>query len=150
MGPGMQPGRRALIVGGGYIGLEAAAVAAKRGMAVTLIEMADRILQRVAAPETSDFFRDLHRAHGVDIREGTGLTQLTGDGHVTGAILSDGSEHAFDMVIVGIGITPATALAEAAGLEVANGITLDDRGRTSDPGQSGPRAIARFFRIAAR
>jgi 3-phenylpropionate/trans-cinnamate dioxygenase ferredoxin reductase subunit len=133
MGPEMQPGRRALIVGGGYIGLEAAAVARKRGMEVMLIEMADRILQRVAAPETSAYFRDLHRAHGVDIREGIGLTRLTGEGHVTGAILSDGSEHAINMVIVGIGITPATALAEGAGLDVANGIVVDDRGCTSDP-----------------
>jgi len=133
MEPAMQSGRRALIVGGGYIGLEAAAVARKRGMEVMLIEMADRILQRVAAPETSDYFRDLHRGHGVDIREGIGLTRLTGEGHVTGAILSDGSEHAVDMVIAGIGITPATALAEAAELEVANGIVVDDRGRSSDP-----------------
>jgi 3-phenylpropionate/trans-cinnamate dioxygenase ferredoxin reductase subunit len=133
MEPDMQPGRRALIVGGGYIGLEAAAVARKRGMDVMLIEMADRILQRVAAPETSAWFRDLHRARGVDLREGVGLTRLTGQDHVTGAILSDGSEHAVDMVIAGIGITPATVLAEAAGLEVANGITVDARGRTSDP-----------------
>ena len=133
MEPGLRPGRHALIVGGGYIGLEAAAVARKRGMAVTLIEMAPRILQRVAAPETSDFFRDLHRAHGVDIREGVGLTRLTGDDHVTGAILSDGTELAVDLVVVGIGITPATALAEAGGLAVDNGITVDAQGRTSDP-----------------
>lgn len=134
MAPGMQEGRRALIVGGGYIGLEAAAVARKRGMEVTLIEMADRILQRVAAPETSAYFRDLHRSHNVDIREGVGLTGLVGvDGHVTGAILGDGHEHPYDMVIVGIGITPATALAEAAGLEIENGIKVDAQGRTSDP-----------------
>ncbi len=134
MEPGMQPGRRALIVGGGYIGLEAAAVARKRGMEVTLIEMADRILQRVAAPETSDYFRALHRSHNVDIREGVGLTCLVGvDGRVTGAIFSDATEHPFDMVIVGIGITPATTLAEAAGLEIENGIAVDAQGRTSDP-----------------
>ncbi len=133
MEPGMQPGRRALIVGGGYIGLEAAAVARKRGMEVMLIEFAERILQRVAAPETSGYFRDLHRAHGVDIREGVGLTRLTGEDHVTGAVLSDGSEHPVDMVIAGIGITPATALAEAAGLTVENGIVVDAHGRTSDP-----------------
>lgn len=133
MAPGMQPGRHALIVGGGYIGLEAAAVASKRGMAVTLIEMAPRILQRVAAPETSDFFRALHRAHGVDIREAVGLTRLLGAGHVTGAILSDGTELACDLVIVGIGIAPATALAEAAGLAIENGIKTDEHGRTSDP-----------------
>jgi 3-phenylpropionate/trans-cinnamate dioxygenase ferredoxin reductase subunit len=134
MEPGMQPGRRALIVGGGYIGLEAAAVARKRGMEVTLIEMADRILQRVAAPETSDYFRDLHRSHGVDIREGVGLTALVGvEGRVSGAIFSDATEAAFDMVIVGIGITPATTLAEATGIAVENGIKVDAQGRTSDP-----------------
>jgi 3-phenylpropionate/trans-cinnamate dioxygenase ferredoxin reductase subunit len=133
MAPGKQPGERALIVGGGYIGLEAAAVARKRGMDVTLIEMAPRILQRVAAPETSDYFRALHRAHGVDIREGVGLTRLLGDGQVIGAVLSDGSELACDLVIAGIGIVPATALAEAAGVEIENGIKTDEQGRTSDP-----------------
>ena len=134
MAPGMTPGRRALIVGGGYIGLEAAAVARKRGMEVTLIEMSERILQRVAAPETSDYFRALHSGHNVDIREGVGLTSIVGaDGHVTGAVFWDSTERPFDMVIVGIGITPATALAEAAGLEIENGIRTDARGRTSDP-----------------
>jgi len=134
MEPGMQPGRRALIVGGGYIGLEAAAVARKRGMEVTLIEMAERILQRVACPETSDYFRDLHRSHEVDIREGVGLTRLVGEeDRVTGAIFSDATEAPFDMVIAGIGITPATSLAEGAGLTVENGIAVDAQGRTSDP-----------------
>ena len=134
MAPAMRPGARALIVGGGYIGLEAAAVARKLGLDVTLVEMSDRILQRVAAPETSDWFRALHRAHGVDLREGVGLTCLVGvDGHVTGAILSDATEHPYDLVIVGIGVTPATALAEAAGLALENGIRVDAQGRTSDP-----------------
>ena len=76
MAPAFAEGKRLLIIGGGYIGLEAAAVAAMRGANVTLIEMAERILQRVAAPETADFFRDLHRSHGVDIREGVGLERL--------------------------------------------------------------------------
>jgi 3-phenylpropionate/trans-cinnamate dioxygenase ferredoxin reductase component len=71
-------GRRMLVVGGGYIGLEAAAVAAKRGLHVTLLEASDRILKRVAAPVTSDWFRALHRAHGVDVREGVGLDRLHG------------------------------------------------------------------------
>jgi 3-phenylpropionate/trans-cinnamate dioxygenase ferredoxin reductase subunit len=132
MAPAFVEGGRVLIVGGGYIGLEAAAVAALRGMKVTLIEMAERILQRVAAPETSDYFRALHRGHGVDIREHIGLQHLNGDGDVTGATLSDGSEIQVDLVIVGIGITPATALADLAGLELANGIRVDARGRTSD------------------
>ena len=124
-------GKKALIVGGGYIGLEAAAVAAKRGVQVTLVEMADRILQRVAARETSDYFRALHGSHGVEIREGVGLERLVGDGRVTGAVLSDGSELELDFVVVGVGIAPATALAEAAGLEIENGIKVDGLGRTS-------------------
>ncbi|WP_375229201.1 NAD(P)/FAD-dependent oxidoreductase [Roseobacter sp. S98] len=133
MAPYFRAGARALIVGGGYIGLEAAAVAAKNGVHVTLIEMADRILQRVAAPQTSDYFRALHSAHGVYIREQTGLERLTGDGRVTGAVLSDGSEIEVDFVIAGVGIRPATALADAAGLALDNGIRTDAFGRTSDP-----------------
>jgi len=133
MAPGVRAGARLLIVGGGYIGLEAAAVAASRGMAVTLVEMAPRILQRVAAPETADYFRALHARNGVDIREGVGLERLLGDGHVTGARLSDGSEITADMVIAGIGIAPDTALAEAAGLAIDNGVAVDAQGRSSDP-----------------
>ena len=127
-------GRRLLIVGGGYIGLEAAAVAAKQGLKVTLVEMADRILQRVAAPETSDYFRALHKGHGVDIREGIGLTRLTGEGRVTGAELTDGTMIEADFVIAGTGILPDTRLAEAAGLTCENGIAVDEQGRTSADG----------------
>jgi 3-phenylpropionate/trans-cinnamate dioxygenase ferredoxin reductase subunit len=134
MAPAIAKGGRVLVVGGGYIGLEAASVCAKMGLEVTLIEAAERILGRVACPETSAWFRDLHRRHGVDIREGVGLTCLDGvDGRVTGAIFSDGTERPFDLVIAGIGIAPATALAEAAGLDVENGIRVDAQGRTSDP-----------------
>nr|WP_309503050.1 FAD-dependent oxidoreductase [uncultured Roseovarius sp.] len=133
MAPRFAPGRHVLIVGGGYIGLEAAAVAASKGLKVTLVEMADRILQRVAAPETSDYFRALHKSHGVDIREGLGLETLLGDGSVTGARLSDGSELAVDFVIVGVGITPATGLAEMSGLIIENGIKVNELGQTSDP-----------------
>ncbi len=127
-------GRRVVIVGGGYIGLEAAAVAAKLGLSVTVLEMAPRILQRVAAPETSDYFRALHQAHGVTILEGTGLERLVGvNGRVTGARLTDGREIPADFVIAGVGIVPATMLAEAAGLTIENGIRTDSHGRTSDP-----------------
>lgn len=133
MAPGFQPGAKVLIVGGGYIGLEAAAVAAARGMQVTLIEMAERILQRVAAKETSDYFRALHARYGVDIREGVGLERLLGEEQVSGARLTDGTEMEVDMVIVGVGIVPDTALAEAAALEIQNGIAVDATGRTSDP-----------------
>ena len=133
MEPEFRAGRHVLIIGGGYIGLEAAAVAAKKGLHVTVIEMAPRILQRVAAPQTSDYIRDLHVGHGVTIRESIGLERLLGDGHVTGARLSDGSEIPVDFAIVGVGITPNTALAESAGLVLDNGIATDTHGRTSDP-----------------
>lgn len=133
MAPQVREGARALIVGGGYIGLEAAAVCAKRGVKVTLVEMADRILQRVAATETSDYFRSLHSGHGVDIREATGLERLEGeDGKVARAVLSGGEVLEVDFVVVGVGITPATQLAELAGLDLDNGIKVDAQGRTSD------------------
>ena len=133
LAPEVQEGKNALIVGGGYIGLEAAAVARKRGMNVTLVEMAPRILARVACPETSDYFRALHEAHGVTILENTGLDTLLGEGRVSGARLSDGTEFPVDLAIVGIGIAPDTALAEAAGLTIDNGIATDPHGQTSDP-----------------
>lgn len=132
MAPRFQSGARVLIVGGGYIGLEAASVAAKLGLQVTLVEMADRILQRVAAPETSAYFRALHKGHGVDIREGVGLDRLLGDTSVNGARLTDGSEIDVDFVIVGVGIAPATSLAKTADLVLNNGIEVDAFGRTSD------------------
>ena len=131
MAPDFVKGKRALIVGGGYIGLEAAAVAATRGVNVVLVEMAERILQRVAAPETSDYFRTLHTTRGVDIREGVGLASLNGEGRVTSATLTDGTELAIDFAVVGVGIRPSTALAE--GLTIENGIKVDGHGRTSDP-----------------
>jgi len=127
------PEARVLIVGGGYIGLEAAAVGAKLGLNVTLVEMADRILQRVAAKETSDAFRSLHSDHGVAIQEGTGLKRLLGDTHVTGAELSDGTTLDIDFAIVGVGIAPNTSLAKDAGLTIDNGIATDARGQTSNP-----------------
>ncbi|WP_298295425.1 FAD/NAD(P)-binding oxidoreductase [uncultured Litoreibacter sp.] len=134
MAPEFGDGRRALIVGGGYIGLEAAAVAAKLGVKATVVEMADRILQRVAAEQTSDFFRDLHTVHGVEIREGVGLDRLTGEGRVTGARFTDGSEIDVDFVIVGVGITPNDQLAASAGVALDNGIKTDAQGQTSIAG----------------
>ncbi len=132
MEPEFGTGKHVLIVGGGYIGLEAAAVASKKGLKVTLVEMADRILQRVASPQTSDYFRALHASHGVNILEGTGLARLTGDTRVTGAELTDGTALDVDFVVVGVGIAPATSLAEQAGLTLENGIKTDAQGRTSD------------------
>ena len=125
-------GRKVIIVGGGYIGLEAAAVASKLGLDVTVLEMAPRILQRVASPETSDYVRALHQSHGVKVLESTGLNRLIGDDRVEGALLTDGRQLSADFVIVGVGITPNAHLAENAGLAIDNGIATDELGRTSD------------------
>ena len=131
MRPAFEGGGHVLIIGGGYIGLEAAAVAAKRGLKVTLVEMADRILQRVACAETSDYFRALHQSHGVTLLEGVGLSSLTGTDHVTGAILSNGATLDIDFALVGVGIQPNTQLADAAGLTLNNGIETNALGQTS-------------------
>lgn len=133
MNPLFTPGARLVVIGGGYIGLEAAAVARKRGMEVTLIEAAPRILGRVAGAATADLIRDLHRAHGVTILEGTGVDRLVGEGVVRAVRLTDGTEIAADVVVVGIGVTPDVAVAQAAGLATANGIRVDVQGRSSDP-----------------
>jgi 3-phenylpropionate/trans-cinnamate dioxygenase ferredoxin reductase subunit len=134
LAPHLLPGKRVLVIGGGYIGLEAAAVASSKGLQVTLVEAAARILQRVAAPATSDWFRALHRGHGVDLREGASLRRLLADGdRVCGAEMADGSRIDADVVLVGIGVQPNVELAEAAGLAVDNGIVVDALCRTSDP-----------------
>ncbi len=133
MRPEFAAGRRLVIIGGGYIGLEAAAVGRKLGLDVTVIEMAPRILQRVAAPETSSYFRKLHEDHGAVIMESTGLDRLLGDTHVTGVRLKDGRDLPADFVIAGVGITPNTAEAAAAGIALDNGIRTDAQGRTSAP-----------------
>ena len=130
----LKPGRHALIVGGGYIGLEAAAVARSSGLKVTVIEMAERILQRVASAATSSLVRDIHAGRGVDIRESVGLVRLTGTaGRVTAAELTDGTALPVDLVIVGIGVAANDDIARDAGLDVANGIVVDSFGQTSDP-----------------
>lgn len=129
----MRDGARMLVVGGGYIGLEMAAVAAKRGLKATVVEAAERVLQRVAAPETSDYFRELHRSNGVDVREGVGLAALEGAGdRVERAVLSDGATVEADVVVVGIGILANDGLAAAAGLAVDGGVVVDGHGATGD------------------
>ena len=134
LAPHLVAGQRLLVVGGGYIGLEAAAVAASKGLQVTLLEAAPRILQRVAAPTTADHFRALHRAHGVDVREGVQVRRLLGEGgRVCAAELDDGSRIDADVVLVGIGVHANIELAERAGLAIDNGIAVDPFCRTSDP-----------------
>jgi 3-phenylpropionate/trans-cinnamate dioxygenase ferredoxin reductase subunit len=132
--PALKSGARLLVIGGGYIGLEAAAVAAQKGLSVTVIEMAERILQRVACAATSDYFRALHQAHGVAIRESTGLEALIGEnGRLTGAKLKNGPVLPADLAIVGIGILPNDELARQAGIACDGGILVDGQCRTSAP-----------------
>jgi 3-phenylpropionate/trans-cinnamate dioxygenase ferredoxin reductase subunit len=132
--PLLRAGKRLVVVGGGYIGLEAAAVTASKGMQVTVLEAAERILQRVAAAETAAYFRDLHARHGVLIREAAVLDRMVAqDGRVAGVLIKDGAVLPADLVIVGIGVFPNDDLAREAGLAVENGITVDAQGRSSDP-----------------
>jgi 3-phenylpropionate/trans-cinnamate dioxygenase ferredoxin reductase subunit len=129
-----QAGRKLLIVGGGYIGLEAAAVARQLGLEVTLLEMAERILQRVAAEATSDYFRELHQGHGVQIHESVRLERLLEEnGKLLGAELESGEVIEADLVLVGIGGSANVELAQTAGLNCDNGIRVNEVCQTSDP-----------------
>lgn len=122
---------RVVIVGGGYIGLEAAAVLRKLGKAVTLVEAQTRLLSRVAGPALSAFFEAEHRAHGVDIRLGQGVDRVEGDARISHVVLTGGEKLAADLVIVGVGITPNVAALERAGATATNGVDIDLRCRTS-------------------
>jgi 3-phenylpropionate/trans-cinnamate dioxygenase ferredoxin reductase subunit len=125
-------GVKLVIVGGGYVGLEVAAVAIKRGCKVTVIEALPLVLNRVTAPEMSLFYADVHRAAGVDIRTSTLVTAFEGAGKVERVVTSNGTLEA-DLAIVGIGIVPNVELAQAAELAVDNGIMVDEYTRTADP-----------------
>lgn len=125
--------KRVVIVGGGHIGLEAAAVMRKFDKAVTLIEAQARLLTRVAGPALSYFFETEHRAHGVDIRLGESVDCLDGTERVTHVVLANGERVPADLVIVGIGITPNVETLAAAGAKVTNGVDVDARCRTSLP-----------------
>lgn len=127
--------QRFAIIGGGYIGLEAAAVLSKLGKQVTLIEALDRVLARVAGPELSTFFENEHRAHGVDVRLSTAVEAVETDDQqrVTGVRLADGTVIPTDAVIVGIGIIPETGPLVAAGASGGNGVDVDEYCQTSLP-----------------
>ena len=125
--------KRAVIVGGGYIGLEVAAVLRTQGLEVTVLEAASRLLARVAHPVVSDYFAALHARHGVTILTGIGGIALLGESAVSGVREASGRIHPADLVIVGIGVLPELGLARDAGLEVDNGIVVDAYACTSDP-----------------
>jgi 3-phenylpropionate/trans-cinnamate dioxygenase ferredoxin reductase subunit len=126
-------GRKLVIVGAGYIGLEVAAVTRKLGLDVTVVEMADRVMSRVVSGAVSAFYQKEHEAQGVKLMLSTGLRAFNGDNRVSAVETDDGTTLPADFVIVGVGIVPNTELAGDAGLEVDNGIVVDDQCRTADP-----------------
>jgi 3-phenylpropionate/trans-cinnamate dioxygenase ferredoxin reductase component len=130
---GIRRGAAVVIVGGGYIGLEVAATCRTLGCSVVVLEMADRVMNRVVAPDVSEFFLRQHRAHGVTIACNQKLVRFEGAGAVQRAVCADGSAYLADMVVVGVGAAPATDLAAAAGLTCDNGIVVDEYCRTDDP-----------------
>jgi 3-phenylpropionate/trans-cinnamate dioxygenase ferredoxin reductase subunit len=133
----LRPGCRLVIVGGGYIGLEVAAVAVKAGATVTVVEAAPRVLARVAGAEISAFYEKAHRDAGVVILTGQSVEALVAlpdnPEEVGGVVLGSGQTLPADFVLVGVGLVPHTELAEAAGLQVQNGIWVDEYCRTEDP-----------------
>lgn len=130
----MKEGARLVVIGGGYIGLEAASEAAKKGASVTVIEAADRILKRVACPETADDIRALHEAHGVKILEDAQIHEIhEKNGVADGVILADDTVIPADFIVTGIGIMPDITLADTAGLTCDNGVVVNERLETSDP-----------------
>ena len=128
-----QEGRNLVVVGAGYIGLEVAAVAVSHGLRVSVLEMEDRAMSRVTAPEVSEFFAQVHRKAGVDLRFGAAVSGFSGSGQVEQIECTDGTHLPADAVIIGIGILPVTELAENAGLPCDNGILVDEHCRTEDP-----------------
>ncbi len=124
---------RVIVIGGGYIGLEAAAVLTRLGKHVIVLEAEDRLLARVSGPPISEYFAEAHRRHGVDIRLGVKVDCITGETEASGVRLDDGSLLAADMVIVGVGITPAVGPLLAAGAKGENGVDVDEYCRTSLP-----------------
>ncbi len=125
--------KSAVIIGGGYIGLETAAILNKLGMKVTVLEAMDRVLQRVTSMEISSFFNRVHTEEGIRIVTQAVAKSIEGDNSVEKVVCSDGREYDADLVIIGIGVIPATELAEDAGLDVNNGITVNEFAQTSDP-----------------
>ncbi len=145
----LQPGRRLTVLGGGFIGLEVAATAQALGLAVQVLESAPRLLGRSVSPTLSDHVAEQHRAAGIDLRLGVTAGDFEHDGERLHALSVDGVRQDIDLLLLGIGAWPDTALAEAAGLAVDNGVVVDDHLRTSDPAIHAVGDCARFPAAAA-
>jgi len=126
-------GAKVLVIGAGWIGLEVAAAARKRDASATVVEVADRVCARALTENMSQWIHALHERHGVDIRLTTAFSHFAGDGKLQKAVLGDGSEIDCDIAVIGIGLIPNTELAESAGLDIENGIVVDENGQTSHP-----------------
>lgn len=129
----MTAARRVVVIGAGFIGLEFAAGARARGLEVTVLEFAPRPMGRAVSPVTGEWFARAHLESGIDLRLGEGIERCEGTGRVEAVVSTTGERYPADLVVVGIGVVPNTALAEEAGLEVDNGIVVDASLRTSDP-----------------
>jgi 3-phenylpropionate/trans-cinnamate dioxygenase ferredoxin reductase subunit len=139
------PGRRLVVIGAGFIGLEGAAIARQRGAAVTVVELAATPLARVAPPELGAFFAALHRGKGVELRTGDSVTAIEDRGEDCALTLASGDVLVADAVLVGIGAVPNVELAASAGLAVADGIVVDAYGRTDDPRIFAAGDVTRHF-----
>jgi 3-phenylpropionate/trans-cinnamate dioxygenase ferredoxin reductase component len=134
-----------VVIGAGWIGAEVAASARELGAEVTMIDVASVPLERVMGAEVGGVYRDLHRAHGVQLRLGVGIESIGGDGTVEEVRLSDGSAVPAGVVVVGVGVTPSTELAEACGLQVENGVVTDQHLATTAPGVYAAGDVADVF-----
>jgi 3-phenylpropionate/trans-cinnamate dioxygenase ferredoxin reductase subunit len=129
----LQPGETIVVIGGGWIGLEVAAAARQRGANAVVIEFADRLCARALSPDMSEAILDLHKKHGVDVRLKKTVVRFEGDGALERVVLDDGMDIAARCAVIGIGVVSNFELAAEAGLDVDDGIVVDDTGRTSDP-----------------
>jgi NADPH-dependent 2,4-dienoyl-CoA reductase/sulfur reductase-like enzyme len=147
----LRPGMRLVVIGGGFIGLEVASSARKLECDVTVLEAAPRLMGRAVPEVVSEFFAGVHRRNGVDVRVGVSAVRLAGEGDRVECVdLGDNNLVSADVVLVGIGVIPNTELAEEAGLEVDDGIVVDEFARTSDPNIFAAGDVARHFNLLVK
>jgi 3-phenylpropionate/trans-cinnamate dioxygenase ferredoxin reductase component len=133
LGEALKRAKHLVVIGGGFLGLEAAASARKLGLRVTVLELKPHLLDRAMAPEIARFVEAMHRSHGVDVRLGVHVSDVAGNGALEAVVLGDGTRIPADLLLVSVGIVPNAELAAEAGAKVENGIVVDEFGRTSLP-----------------
>ena len=128
---GLEKSKHLVVIGAGYIGLEVAAIASEKGVKVSIVEMADRVMSRTVDPQISDYYLNLHQNNGVKFKFNTSLEEIKGQGQVESVVCSDGTSINTDMVIIGAGVIPNTEIAQNSGVSCENGILVDEFGRTN-------------------